>query len=61
MNTPFLTLEQAAERLACSPYTVRRMIARGELKAARYGRLIRIHPRDLERAGRPVSSVKADA
>lgn len=50
------TLDGAAERLACSPKTVRRMIADGKLKAVRVGRLIRIHPRDLERALKPVTT-----
>lgn len=53
-----LTLEQAAERLAVHPRTVRRMIAAGELPAYRYGkRLIRIDPADLHNSRRPVTSL----
>lgn len=58
---PLLTVEQAAERLNCSTYTVRRLISRGQLRAVRAGRLIRIKPRDLERALRPVTSLGGDA
>ena len=40
-----LTIPDVAQALNCSPDTVRRMIARGELRAYRYGpRLIRIDP-----------------
>jgi len=53
-----LSLDQTAHELGCSRDTVRRMIARGELKAYRVGkRLIRIRRRDLERAMRPVTRV----
>lgn len=55
MDPQLLTLEQVAERLNCSIYTARRMVSRGELKAVRVGRLIRIKPSDLERAMRPVT------
>ena len=52
----YLTIESAADRLACSKDTVRRMIARGQLKAYRAGHLIRIQHRDLERALKPVTN-----
>ncbi|GAA1859024.1 helix-turn-helix domain-containing protein [Myceligenerans crystallogenes] len=50
-----LTIAQVAERLQCSPDTVRREIARGNLKAVRFGRLIRIRESDLDRAQRAVT------
>lgn len=53
----YLTVAQAAQALNCSPDTVRRLISRGELRALRFGRLIRISVSDLRRAGRPVTSV----
>lgn len=54
------TVSGAAERLNVSTDTVRRMIARGELKAYRYGpRLIRIDPADLEALRQPVTSLAA--
>jgi len=55
----FITIEQAAEQLACTHWTIRRMISRGELRAYRFGkaRMIRIDPRDLDRIKRPVTNV----
>lgn len=48
-----LTVDEAAAWLGVNHHTVRRMIARGELKARRWGRkLIRIDAADLKRAGR---------
>lgn len=53
-----LTIPDAANRLGVNPATVRRMIARGELKAYRYGpRLIRIDPADLLALREPVTSL----
>lgn len=54
-----LSIGDAASLLACSSDTVRRMIARGELRAFRAGRLIRIRRRDLERALRPVTKISS--
>lgn len=55
------TVQDTANYLACSQDTVRRMIARGELKAYRYGpRLIRIDPKDVRRRRRQVTPL-ADA
>ncbi len=53
-----LTIDQAAELLQCSPWTVRRMISRGDIRAYRFKRtrLIRIDPRDLEKARRPITT-----
>lgn len=57
-NEPsYITLSEAARHVGCSTDTIRREIARGNLKAVRLGRLIRIKPVDLERAMRPVSTV----
>lgn len=58
-SNPTLTIPQVAEYLACSTYTVRRMISRGELRAIRVGRLIRIRSEDLARVGKPVTRVSA--
>jgi excisionase family DNA binding protein len=44
----FLTVTEAAYVLHVSEVTVRRMIARGELRARRCGRLIRIPARSLD-------------
>lgn len=58
MPSNLLTIPEAAEWLNTSVPTTRRMIARGELKAYRYGpRLIRIDPADLRAMGRPVTSL----
>lgn len=43
-----LTPEEAAERLAVSPKSVRKWLAQGKLKGARAGRLWRIREQDLE-------------
>ena len=51
----YLTVPEVAEALSCSPDTVRRLIARGEMRAVRFGRLIRIASGEIARAGRPVS------
>lgn len=55
-----LSVAQVADELNCSTDTVRRMIARGELRAFRYGstsRLIRIDRRDLDRLRTPVTMI----
>jgi excisionase family DNA binding protein len=49
MNTdPLLTAEEAAEYLGVSHWTVRRLIARGELRGVYLGRLLRVRSSDLE-------------
>lgn len=50
-----LTLKEAASLTKSSEKTLRRMIARGELKAYKFGRGIRIKPADLDRVMRPVT------
>lgn len=53
-----LSVSEVAVRLGVNVRTVRRMIARGELKAYRYGpRLIRIDPADLLAMREPVTSL----
>lgn len=53
-----LTIAQVADELQSSPDTVRRMIARGELRAYRYGqRIIRIDRADLDKMRKPVTRV----
>jgi excisionase family DNA binding protein len=44
----FLTIHETAERLGVSIETVRRRVNAGELRVIRDGRIIRIHPDDLE-------------
>jgi excisionase family DNA binding protein len=44
-----LTLDQAAERLAVSPRTLRRWVARGLIPAFRQGRVLRLRALDLDR------------
>lgn len=44
-----LTLPDVAEILGCSLKTLRRRIDAGELAVIRDGRLIRVHPDDLNR------------
>lgn len=50
----YLTRQDAAELLNVSTDTVRRLIARGELKAYKVGRAIRIDPADLRRVCKPI-------
>lgn len=53
-----LTIAEFAKTLSTSPATVRRMIARGDLRAYRYGpRIIRIPHGELERIAQPVTSL----
>ena len=45
----FLTLTQAAERLgSVSERTLRREVARGNLRISRIGRCVRVTPEDLD-------------
>ncbi len=46
---PLLTLQQVAELLQCSLKTVTRRIEAGDLPVIRDGRMVRVHPGDLER------------
>ena len=63
MSTPtYYGIREAAEQCACSTDTIRRAIARGDLKAYRLGssRVIRIKPRDLEKFMRPVTPLAGE-
>ena len=52
------TMQSAADWLGTSESTVRRLIARGELRAYRFGpRLVRIDPADLAALATPVTSL----
>lgn len=52
---PLWTMGDAAAHLGVNPETIRRMIARGELRAYRYGkRLIRLDPADVTAMRRPI-------
>lgn len=42
-----LTLEEVRERLKVSEWTVRRLVAKGSLRAVHIGRLLRFRPADL--------------
>src|SRR6187399_2430657 len=65
MSQPFLTAEQAADRLHLHPKTVRRFIREGRLRATRIGKSYRILESDLalfaggqlESAGEPTVRV----
>lgn len=43
------TLQETAEKLKCSVGAVRNMIARGELKVMKFGRVVRVPATELER------------
>lgn len=45
---PLLTIPAVAEKLGVCPRTVRRMIARKDLRVHRIGRLLRVAEEDLE-------------
>lgn len=52
----YITLEDAAERLSCSPLTVRRRIAAGDLRGFKMGRTksIRVLAEDVDAMMRPI-------
>lgn len=50
----WLLVEDVAAELKCTRRHVLNMIHRGELKAYKFGRLYRVHHRDLKRALKPV-------
>lgn len=57
-NLAYVSVAQASRILCISEKQVRRLIGRGELKARRISqRAIRINIRDLERIGKPVTSL----
>ncbi len=44
-----LSLSDTAEVLGCSLKTIRRRVKAGDLATIRDGRLVRVHPEDLQR------------
>ena len=46
---PLLRVSEAASFLQVSSKTVRRLLTRGDLKAVRIGRLLRIHSSEIDR------------
>lgn len=44
----YFTIAQTAEKLQVSPNTIRNLITRGDLKAERIGRIIRIRKETLD-------------
>lgn len=46
---PLLTVDDVAKFIGSSTKTVRRLIETGDLTHVRIGRLVRVHPTDLER------------
>jgi excisionase family DNA binding protein len=58
----FITIAAAAARTGVCPKTIRRAIARGDLRAVRLGsRIIRIRVDELEQLGRPIPSARTVA
>lgn len=54
---PLWTMQDVAEHLGVHTESVRRMIARGELRAYRYGRrVIRVRPSDVAAMARPLGN-----
>lgn len=59
MTTEFLSINDAASILGVNHHTVRREIARGNLKASRFGKSILIRRADLDKALKPVTRIGA--
>lgn len=56
------TMDDASEQFKLSKDTIRRMIARGEIEAKRFGpRLIRVNLSSIESAGRPLQYLGGEA
>lgn len=56
-NTTYLTLDEAAERLACSRRHLERLLALGRIPSVRVGRLVRIDMEALVASLRVPNSV----
>lgn len=54
MSDNLMTIQDAAAYLSVAPITIRRLISRGELKARKVGRVIRLDPRDVAKVGKPI-------
>ena len=48
VSEPLMTVREVAAAMNASEKTIRRRIASGELPAIRYGRQLRVRPRDLQ-------------
>jgi len=60
--SPWVTISEAAEYFKLSVRTVRRMIARGEVEARRFGpHLIRVNLDSIVENARPLQYVGGDA
>lgn len=58
-STGWGTIPQAAEHYQLSTDSIRRMIARGEIEAKRFGpRLIRVNLASIEASARPIGGAK---
>ena len=57
LDAIFLTIPQAAERMAVGALTIRRMIDDGRIPAYRFGRSIRIRPHDLDNCAKRITAV----
>lgn len=57
-QSEWISISETAVRLSCSDKTVRRMVARGELEARKFGkRMVRINAASI--AGVPIGGVAA--
>lgn len=57
LDVLYLSIANAARRQDVSQETIRRMIDRGELKAHKFGKSIRIKITDLDRASKPIKTM----
>jgi excisionase family DNA binding protein len=53
MTKVTVTLKHAAEMLELSEFTLRRLVKRGKLRAARVGRRVLIPVSEIDRLGKP--------
>jgi excisionase family DNA binding protein len=49
-ESPFLTVDEAAERLRVHPATIRTMIRNGRMPAVKFGRMYRVKKDDVDNA-----------
>lgn len=57
LDVLYLSMAKAARRQGVSQDTIRRMIDRGELKAYKFGKSIRIKISDLDKASKPIKTI----
>lgn len=60
MSENLLTPEEAAERIAVSPRTLRDWLRAGELRGVKVGKLWRVRPADLEAFIEPASKLNTE-